>query len=263
MLGHERWVSHSVGSTLTIGPFSGPPPLDRELPLQASASINVDPGRDDIRNSTLRKSSWSPAPCAAVDVTLGYLLASYPQGELGAIHIECTHAPNHTGAVCKCAKQWAQYGSWANELYPYPVLQSDVALASDHSLRGWNASVTATTSFMMIWSAACRLHLRHEPALHISGQSGVGHHASQVRVASLSLRRISLSTLARMQKYPNAKAHVWAPRMAVGCEPAWYADICLDNTIKKDRIEESFCRLHVLPLIDNRTATGTVHIRLD
>lgn len=261
VLGHERLVSHRVGSRITIGPLSGPPPFNRrELPPRVRAfASSTGVARRSASNSTMEKAPPSPAPCAAVQITLGYLLASYPQGALGAIRIECARAPNlapnHTGAACGCAKEWASYGSWANELNPYPIVQSDVALASDRSLRGWNASVTATTSFVMIWSAACRLHLHHSPALPvgIGGQRGVaGHRASQVRVASLSLRRVALSSLARMQAYPIAKAHVWAPRMAVGCEPAWYADICLDPAIKKGRIEDFFCRNEVLPLF-NRT----------
>ena len=80
--------------------------------------------------------------CTAFDATLGYLLSS-SRTDQGAFSISCAGS-------CHCAP----FASPKPALYPFSLVDTDARRSKDDFFRQQpNVSVTATTSFLMLWRA--------------------------------------------------------------------------------------------------------------
>ena len=113
------------------------------------------------------------------------------------------------------------------EQYPFPLLQTDTKLAADPSLAGWNASISATTEFFLVWRAdsSCGLRVVHERAsAKLAAKRAHALDAtnrSQVKVTSLAIRRASLGSVAKMHADSRAGEHKRAVRSAVRCSAGY------------------------------------------
>ena len=139
--------------------------------------------------------------CANLEAELGFL-SRPPRGRVipGSIHVRCVG--------CACARQ---QGPYSKRLSPFPVIPTNEQLSSDPSRKG-NFSITATSSFEVLWNASqpCYFNLTHAKAANFP-RGGSGAFVSRVRVDSLSLSIASanftlLNTAylwAHLSKYPG------------------------------------------------------------
>lgn len=109
---------------------------------------------------TTRLSGPPGSRCSLMRAELGYLISA-SRAELGGFRLSCT------GCLCH-----PLVGFWDGKLNPWPELQTFAALAHDPSYWESNVSVTALTSFFVVWNGvrnggggqACELSIEHRPA---------------------------------------------------------------------------------------------------
>lgn len=147
-LGLASW---RVGDVLRLGP----------IPNVAPPVPNVEPPIPNMGASTHNGGALVGATRPSCGVTLaqlGYLMKRGGQGYAqGAIEISCVGS-------CFCVRK----GRNRHELAPFPIVKTDSALAADPTVRYSNLTVTAVTSFLILWSREqataerpCAVHLTH------------------------------------------------------------------------------------------------------
>lgn len=115
-------------------------------------------------------------PCEPLQIDLGYhARRSSSNWQQGAFTIRCTG--------CLCAASASPYRF---SIAPFPLVQTDTALASEEGLRR-TISVTATTSFDVLRTArhACWLHIKHVPSSASIPDDAAAR--SRVRIDSVAL----------------------------------------------------------------------------
>ena len=168
-LGLASWT---VGDQLDIGPLALPVPARRHR-HHAGAGAGAGAGAAAVPRAAVPR-----AACAAFLAELGYLMSATREGQ-GVFSIGCVGS-------CKCM----HIASPFPHLTPFPMVQTDAKLANDPDFRTQNISVTATTSFVVLWKKApqpCAVRITHEDKRSMGGSSG----RSRVRIDSLVLTHMS------------------------------------------------------------------------
>lgn len=161
--------------------------------------------------------------CEHIRVQLGYhVRQSTPMLSQGALKLRCTG--------CDCSQVPMD---WSSRTMPFPLVQTDAALATERELRR-NISVTAITSFDATFRAGerCWLWVRHvaaDGAGNASTQSGIG---SRVRVDYVSVEEVSLLPHAAIMWKSRSKFRKGFStfQRVYQCDPGSYRAACAEQS---------------------------------
>jgi hypothetical protein len=116
--------------------------------------------------------------CSMLSMSVGYLLSTTRLHQ-GAFSVECTG--------CDCAPIHNPYQS---ELYPFPLVQTDARVASSPQYWHTNVSITASTEWWVLWTAAsqCRVHITHRRS---AAEDAALYNQSRIRIDSFHMLELA------------------------------------------------------------------------
>ena len=127
--------------------------------------------------------SPKPGRCSLVNARLNYLMSGYVRSAYlnGALFIRCLG--------CECSEMGGYYSQTQT---PFPTVQTNASVASDPQLATLNASITASTQFLLLQPAATHGAVRCDiEVVHVAGRTHKGRRAearpSKVQVNGLQL----------------------------------------------------------------------------
>ena len=141
---------------------------------------------------------------APLTAELGYLVSARRMGmyRQGAFEISCVG--------CQCVSVGAPAGGAL--LFPFPEVQTNASFSLDVSFERLNATVTATTSFLILWRASvpCHITLTHTLGLPRTARSmplrkrAAQAEPSRIRIDSLFVRAMTLKEYSyHLMKVPS------------------------------------------------------------
>ena len=210
-------ASWRVGETLTLGPLPGPPGVGA-APLVAELGYFISPraGQGAFRidcygcNCTAVRTIAPPLPLPHLPT---------PRVNSALLAIACAGCSSLALPLC-IVSHARQMGAPAGSasLVPFPVVETDATVAQDRAYARMNASVTATTEFLVLWMrrVPCSIVITHMPSATKGRRHapGVGMQPEQkrIRLDSLFLRPLNLAGYAyHLKKVP---AYTWRMQLA-------------------------------------------------